>query len=72
MLDFTKFYQPSETLIRGLLDETILTATTLTVFLMVFVDLVVFGNMLTAEVQRRKQFHKMLFTLRLQNCVCVG
>ena len=52
--DFTKYYQPSETLIRGLLDETILTATTLTVFLMVFVDLVVLSNMLTAEVQRRK------------------
>ena len=54
MLDFTKFYQPSETLIRGLLDETILTATTLTVFLMISVDLVVFNNMFTAEVQGRK------------------
>ena len=52
--DFTKCYQPSKTLIRGLLRETILTATTLTVFLMVFVDLVVLSNMLTAEVRRRK------------------
>ena len=52
--DLTKCYQPSKTLIRGLLRETILTATTLTVFLMISVDLVVLSNMLTAEVQRRK------------------
>ena len=52
--DFTKCYHPSKTLIRGLLRETILTATTLTVFLMISVDSVVLSNMLTAEVQGRK------------------